>query len=208
MRKLLNTQTALAAGVLIVANFALAGSASAHCDGVDGPVIVEARAALARQDVTPLLKWVPAAGERPVKDAFAQALAAKSRGAAAQEAGEHALFETLVRVHRESEGAPYTGIKPAGQIAPIVVAADAALEKKNADRLARHVAAQVEQAVRDKFEKAAHSQQAAGQSVDKGREFVANYVQYVHFVEELSALAAKPAGHHAAAAPNKSAHQH
>ncbi len=208
MRKLMNTKTVLAAGVLIVANFALAGAASAHCDGLDGPVIVEARAALAKQDVTPLLKWVPAEGERPVKDAFAKALAAKNGGAAAREAGEHALFETLVRVHRESEGAPYTGIKPAGQIAPIVVAADAALEKNNVDRLARHIAAQVEQSIREKFEKAAHSKKAAGQSVDKGREFVAHYVQYVLFVEELSALTAEPAEHHAAAAPKKSAHQH
>lgn len=74
-------------------------------------------------------------------------------GKAAQEAAGRKLFETLVRVHREAEGAPFTGIKPAGQIAPVVVEADAVLAKKNVDHLAKHVAAPVEKSVREKYEK-------------------------------------------------------
>ena len=34
------------------------GNALAHCDTVDGPVVVAARIALDEGDVTPLLKWV------------------------------------------------------------------------------------------------------------------------------------------------------
>ncbi len=33
--------------------------AHAHCDSLDGPVLLEAKAALAKSDVTPLLKWAP-----------------------------------------------------------------------------------------------------------------------------------------------------
>lgn len=198
MKKLNPTKTALAA-TFIVANLALAGPALAHCDGLDGPVIVEARAALEKKDVTPLLKWVPEKGEPAIKAAFAKALTERAASPAAREAADHKLFEKLVRVHRESEGAPYTGIKPAGQIALVVAEADAALAKKDVDHLAKHIAATVEKAVREKFELAAHGREDADKSVAKGREFVANYVQYVHFVEEVNNLAGKTEAHHAPA---------
>jgi len=39
------------------------------------------------------------------------------------------FFETLVRMHRAGEGAPYTGLKPAGRdLGPAIPAADKALE--------------------------------------------------------------------------------
>lgn len=207
MKNIIKTKTVLATGILILANFAMAGTASAHCDGLDGPVIIEARSAIEKKDVTPLLKWVPAEGEGAVKDAFARTLQERTHGKAAQAAADRRLFETLVRIHRESEGAPFTGIKPAGQIAPVVIEADAALDKKNVDDLAKHIAAKLEQSIRDKFEKAAHGKKYANQSVDKGREFVSNYVQYVHFVEELNEQAGKSAGQHEAS-QKLSVHRH
>ena len=203
----MKSQTVIAASILILANFVMAGTASAHCDGVDGPVIIEARSALEKKDVTPLLKWVPKNSESAIKSVFAQTLSERTAGKAAQEAADRKLFEKLVQVHREAEGASFTGIKPAGQIAPVVVEADAALDKKNVDRLAKHLAAKVEKSVRDKFEKAAHSKASAEKSVEKGREFVSNYVQYVHFVEELDTMAGKPAGQHDAG-QKASVHQH
>ena len=207
MRNLLKSKTAMATGALILANFALAGNAAAHCDGLDGPVIIEARSALEKKDVTPLLKWVPEASEHTIKESFARTLQERTKGKAVQDAADRKLFETLVRVHRESEGAPFTGIKPAGQIAPVVLEADAALAKKDVDQLAKHVAEQVEKSVHEKFEKAAHSKEAADQSVAKGREFVSNYVQYVHFVEGLNNMATQPPAHHAAET-KKSGHAH
>lgn len=197
MGNLLKTKTAAVASALIIANFAFAGNAAAHCDGLDGPVIIEARSALDKKDVTPLLKWVPEASEHTIKESFAKTLQERTKSKAAQEAADRKLFETLVRVHRESEGAPFTGIKPAGQIAPVVMEADAALAKKNVDQLAKHVAEQVEKSVHEKFEKAVHSRESADQSVAKGRDFVSNYVPYVHFVEGLNNMATQPPEHHA-----------
>ena len=207
MKNFYKTRTAIAAGVLILANFAMMGTASAHCDGLDGPVVIEARSALARKDVTPLLKWVPQESESTIKDAFAQTLKDRVGGEAFQEAADMKLFETLVRVHRESEGASFTGIKPAGQIAPVVQEADTALNKKNVERLARHIAAEVEKSVREKFEKAAHSKEYAGQSIEQGREFVSNYVQYVHYVEALGDMSTRSTGH-SETTHISSAHQH
>lgn len=207
MKNVFKTKTAWTASAFILINLAMIGNASAHCDGLDGPVIIEARSALEKKDVTPLLKWVPAASEHAIKASFATTLQERTNGKAAQEVADRKLFETLVRVHRESEGALFTGIKPAGQIAPVVVEADAALAKKNVDRLAKHVAAQVEKSVREKFEKAAHSGELADQSVEKGREFVSNYVQYVHFVEGINNMAEQKAEHHVVDA-KKSGHAH
>jgi len=32
-----------------------------HCDTLDGPVVMDAKAALGKGDVAPVLKWIPAA---------------------------------------------------------------------------------------------------------------------------------------------------
>jgi len=55
--------SAIVAGVVL--GF-VAGSAYAHCDTMSGPVIPEARAALEKGDVTPILKWVKPDGEEEI----------------------------------------------------------------------------------------------------------------------------------------------
>lgn len=189
MKKIFSRQIIVAASFCLCTSFAMVGNASAHCDSMDGPVIIEARSALEKRDVTPLLKWVPANSEQAIREAFARTLAERASGGAAQEAADQEFFEKLVRIHRAAEGAPFTAIKPAGQIDPIVVEADAALKKRNVDRLAKRISLQLERSIRDKFEAALHSKQYADQSIEKGREYVNNYIQYVHFVEELNAKA-------------------
>ena len=67
---------ALAAGI----NFGLVGTASAHCDSIDGPVISEAKQALASGDVTPLLKWVPADDEAQIRTVFDKTHRFENRG--------------------------------------------------------------------------------------------------------------------------------
>ena len=44
--------------------------ADAHCDTLDGPVVTTARAALAKGNVTPVLKWVRKADEGEIRAAF------------------------------------------------------------------------------------------------------------------------------------------
>jgi hypothetical protein len=66
----------------------------------------------------------------------------------------HYFFETLVRVHRAGEGAPYTGLKAAGNVEPAVAAADKALETGSVDKLAKNVAHAVETAIKKRFQEA------------------------------------------------------
>ncbi len=95
---------------LLAVPFLVAGLASvparAHCDTLDGPVVVAARAALEAGDVTPVLRWVAPEREPEIRAAFAKSMVVRARGPEARELADRFFFETLVRVHRSGEGAP------------------------------------------------------------------------------------------------------
>jgi hypothetical protein len=171
------------------------GYAAAHCDTLDGPVIQDAHKALDTKDVTPVLKWVQSKDEKNVKDAFNKALSA--RGQKQQEAAEMKFFETLVRIHRAGEGASFTGLKPAGEVEPAIAEADKALADGTADSLVKTITDAMTQGIRQRYEKAAEAFKHKDESVQKGREFVAAYVEYTHYVERLSMDAGSEAAHHA-----------
>lgn len=183
--------------------------AAAHCDTVDGPVVKDARAALAAQDVTPVLKWVSAEKEGEIQLAFAHAVAVRGLGADARALADRFFFETLVRVHREGEGAPYTGLRPAGaEIEPGIAAADQALETGAADALVSHLTREVEHGLRARFTRVIETRKHATHDVAHGREFVAAYVDFIHYAEGLVTAAKGPASHAAHAAPPAAAHAH
>ncbi|HOF40521.1 MAG TPA: DUF6448 family protein [Candidatus Hydrogenedentes bacterium] len=59
------------AGLIVLGLLAVAPrTARAHCDTLDGPVVVEAKAALANGDVTPVLKWVNKDAETEIRAAL------------------------------------------------------------------------------------------------------------------------------------------
>lgn len=158
----------------------------AHCDTLDGPVVVDARAALEKGDLTPVLKWLRPEGEPEVREAFRKTLAVRTGGAEAKELADHWFFETLVRVHRAGEGAPYTGLKPAGsEVDPGIVMADRALATGSVDELAKTVAAHADQSIRQRFQRTIDTAKNKDKSVEAGREYVEAYVVFIHYVEAL-----------------------
>lgn len=159
--------------------------AGAHCDTLNGPVVSAARLALQRGDIGPVLKWVKPEAEPELRAAFRRTLAVRSRGADAKALADTYFFETLVRLHRAGEGAPYTGLKPAGAVPPVLEAADRALDGGTIDPLVALVTREVAAGIRERFERAAEAKRRAGESVEAGRRFVEAYVEYVHFVEGL-----------------------
>ena len=184
-------------GIMFVALFIgiSAYRAFAHCDSLDGPVIKEAQLALKRGGVTPLLKWVTKEHEKDIRSAFAQALAVRTKGKDARELADRFFFETLVRVHRAGEGAPYTGLKPAGTTVPAVVAADKALAGGSVDALSTKIGNAVRDGIRKRFADMTEKKKHINDSVKAGREYVAAYVEYVHFIEGIHNMVAKGAAH-------------
>ncbi len=168
-----------------------------HCDTLDGPVVVDAKAALAKGDVAPVLKWIPASGEQEVRAAFAKALAVRKTGKEAGDLADTWFFETLVRVHRASEGAPYTGLKAAGAEEETILAADKALATGKVDELVKMVTEAVEHGIRHRFEQTAEKKKHAEHDVEHGRAYVASYVDFIHYGERIYQAAANPPSHHA-----------
>lgn len=157
-----------------------------HCDALDGPVVTDAKVALEAEDVTGVLKWIPEKDEREVKEAFKQTLVVRKHGAEAQALADRYFFETLVRLHREYEGASFTGLKPAGgSVHPAVARVDEALENGKGDALAKAVGHAVESSIQKQFSETLNARSAQDESVQAGREFVDRYVELVHYVKYL-----------------------
>ncbi|OGS99084.1 MAG: hypothetical protein A3F73_00610 [Gallionellales bacterium RIFCSPLOWO2_12_FULL_59_22] len=176
----------------------LAGNAQAHCDTTGGPIIPEARIALKNGDITPVLKWVKQNDEAEIRAAFARAVAVRGKGKEAMELADRYFLETLVRVHRAGEGAPYSGIKDEA-VDPIVALADKALANGSADEMIGMIGNHMAAAIRAKFQHALKTGKNKDKSVDAGREFVEAYVTYMHYVEGVHTAIASSADHHHAA---------
>jgi hypothetical protein len=160
---------------------------------------MDARAALQKGDVTPVLKWVRKENEGEIRSAFARTLAVRKQGPEAAELADHYFFETLVRIHREGEGAPYTGLKPAGtEVEPGIAAADRALEKGTIEDLVKVITAQVAGGIRERYSRVAERKKTSEKNVEAGREYVEAYVEFIHYVERLQEDSTRPAGHHTA----------
>jgi hypothetical protein len=181
-----------------------------HCDTLDGPVVTLARRALETGNVNHVLPWVRPENEPEIRHAFDHAAAVRKLGPDARELADRHFFETLVRVHRASEGASFTGLKPAGtDLGPAVPAADKALQDGSIDAVVKLLTDAVRQGVHRRFHQALSRRDFATDNVAAGRRFVAAYVPYVHYVERLWEDATSTVhGHHPEHGAPQREHEH
>jgi len=199
--------TLIAVFVLIIGVIA-SREARAHCDTMNGPVVNTARMALDTGNVASVLKWVRKEDEDEIEKQFEKTLAARKQGKEAKELADMYFFETLVRIHRAGEGAPYTGLK-SETVEPIIQAADKALDTGNADHLVKHVSEAAIAGIRERFNRVKETKKHADENVEKGREFVEAYVIFTHYVERIYMDIAAGGEHHGGAKEEKAAeHQH
>ena len=185
------------------------GRALAHCDGLDGPVIVDAKKALESGDVNLILIWVQKKDEAEIKKAFQKTLAVRKLNPEAKELADMYFFETLVRIHRAGEGEPYTGIKPAGQnLGPAIPAADKAAADGKLEPVYRLLTEKIHDGLHQKFESVMKKKNFRKEDVQAGREYVEAYVPFIHYVEALYELAEKGAHGHSPEAEKGEGHKH
>lgn len=191
-----STSLILAAAALAATLLVPAPAAEAHCDSVEGPVVVDAKAALEKGDVAPVLKWISASQEPEVRGSFQRTLAVRKLGAEAQELADTAFFETLVRLHRETEGAAYTGLKRGVKEAAFIGNLESALASGSVDGFAKLVGEHAAAKVKEKFAIALDAKTRADASPADGRTYVAAYVDLMHSTKAIvEAVHAGPAGH-------------
>lgn len=175
--------------------------ASAHCDGLDGPVVSAAKKALETNNVNLILVWVQKDDDAYIRKAFEKTIKLRAINPEARELADMYFFETLVRIHRAGEGASYTGLKPANRdLGPAIPAADGSITSGSPKEVWTLLSNSVHDALHEKFEKVNASKNYNANDVEKGREFVKAYVEYLHFVEKVHAVASTEASHSAGGA--------
>ena len=170
-----------------------------HCDSLDGPVVAAARNALVAGNVDLVLPYVPEAAEPEVRDVFDRVLPVRGLDPEATNIADQLFFETVVRLHRAGEGAPYTGLKPAGlPHGPAQPLAEQAVATGSPDALADLLAG----VLRDELEQRLDHVVALGTSKDRSLADAREYVEavlgfevYSHHL--LQAMQARPHGEHA-----------
>jgi hypothetical protein len=176
--------------IIVAAAIAAAGiivlwprPASAHCDTEDGPAVTDGRVALDTGDPSPALAWVHAEGDAEVLGAFGLAQRVRALGGDARLVADRLFLETLVRLHRAGEGAGFDGIKPAGQVNPVVAAADRAIEVGEIEPLASLVPPERLPELRTRLARALALKDRDVKDVEAGRRWVAAYVSFVKSAE-------------------------
>ena len=173
------------------------GEVSTHCDGLDGPVVLAAQRALESGDINPVLIWVQPEDEDLIKEAFKKAEEIRKLNPDAKAMADMYFYETLVRVHRAGEGAPYTGLKPGGRdLGPAIPAADKALKDGNIENVTLIITQTLREGLAEHFHNVLAKKDFAKDDLEAGREFVEAYVMYIHYVEGLyEAALSKAEGH-------------
>ena len=99
-----------------------------------------AREALEAGDVAIVLPFVPERDEEDVRAAFTAVMPVRAMGDQGRAVADRLFFETVVRIHRAGEGAPYTGLKRAGTpVSPVIPIAEEAVATGSTDRLTTYL---------------------------------------------------------------------
>lgn len=170
----------------------------AHCDSYDGPVIKDAVKALKTNNVYLVFKWLKKGQEKEITALFNKTYSLKNGDKEVYEIVEKHFFETLVRLHREMEGAPYTGLKPAGSTKQIIQMTDDAIKIGSVDDFLSKFNKHIEKVVREKYDKVAKLNKVKDDSTAQGREFVEAYINFTHTIEALHDIVEHTDNEHAA----------
>jgi hypothetical protein len=175
----------------------LSADALAHCDTMNGPVVKSARLALDNRDVRFALVWVRPVDEVEIRSAFERALSVRGLGAEAKALADRYFFETLVRVHRAGEGAPFTGLKDTDVLPePSIAAAERSLEVNSVRDLSNELTTALQQKIDGMFQQVQRERTFEPADVEAGRRYVAKYVGFIHYVERLHKAILSAGGEH------------
>jgi len=157
-----------------------------HCDTLDGPVVKAAKRALESGNVRLILPWAPKKAEEELTTAFNRALQVRKKGKEAAELADYWFFETAVRLHREGEGAPYTGLKPAGlDWGPVVPRAEKAIELGNPKDAIGFLSHALEEELQKRFKHAMVKKKYDEDDVEAARAYVQAELGFVLFSHHL-----------------------
>ena len=180
-----------------------------HCDTLDGPVVEAAKKALETGNVEIILPVAPKSAEEEIRKAFAETVRVRKEGGEARDLADRWFFETAVRLHREGEGAPYTGLKPAGlDWGPVIPKAEVAIQKQDPEEIIRFLKQAVEDQVRKRFDHAMELRNFDPSNVDAARKYTSAMLGFELYSHHLYATLIESKEHDEESKSLKQGHTH
>ena len=169
-----------------------------HCDSLDGPVVTAAARALRTGNVELVLPYVHPDGEAEVREAFARVLPLRADRDGTGELADRWFYETVVRVHRAGEGAPYTGLKPAGlDPGPVLPLAEQAVATGQVDAVYGLLAGELRRQLEGRLGRVGELAAVRDRSVVDARAWVEAMLGFEVYAHHLyAALQRGPHGEH------------
>jgi hypothetical protein len=162
-----------------------------------------AEKALDSGNVNPVLAYAPVSAESEIRSSFDAARKVRGLNSDARALADRSFLETVIRLHREGEGAPYTGLKGAGaDFGPVIPAAEQAIESGDLAKLKAVIVEEIEHALAERF---AHVRELKNVSreprtvaeVPHARERISAELSFITFAETIrQAAMGKGAEHH------------
>jgi hypothetical protein len=198
----MNIRAAFAPALAMAVVLAGPGAAFAHCDTVDGPVAKAALRALDTGNVNIALPFAPATAEAEIRARFDAARKVRNMGPEARSLADRSFMETVVRLHRQGEGASFDGLKPAGtDFGPAIPAAEAVVDGGSLDNLQALLARDVDAGLKERLAHVRQAQRApkeakAPEEVAAVRARVSAELGFITFAEGVRQAAHGAAGEH------------
>lgn len=169
----------------------------AHCDTMDWPVILAAKKSLETKNPNYFLIWVQKKDEPIILKEFNKTLSLRLSNPENLENIDKSFFENLVKIHRVWEWAEYTGLKPAWTITnPVIILWDKSFETKNSSELEEFLAKTITNEVKHRFKEVIEKQNYALDNIEAGREYIAEYITFLHWSEWVYEMMNKKISHH------------
>lgn len=169
----------------------------AHCDSMDWPLIMDAKKSLESKDPNYFLIWVQEKDEAIVLEKFNKILSLRESNPENLENIDKDFLETLVKIHREWEWAEYTWLKPAGSITnEVIILWDKSVATKDSSELEEFLAKTITNEVKHRFQEVVEKQSYALDDVEAGREYIAEYITFLHWAEWVYEMMQKKITHH------------
>ncbi len=158
----------------------------AHCDTMDGPVITAAKKSIETKNPNYFLIWVQEKDEAKILEEFKNVLEERVKNPSNAESIDTTFFGSLVKIHREGEGATYTGIKPAGDFgSPLIPLVDEAIDSGSSEKLEALFPEALRVQVVDRFQEVIGKKNYPLENVPAGRDYVESYIVFFHWALNL-----------------------
>jgi len=177
-------QLFLIAGLAVV----MTPIAGAHANNLEGLVLTDAKYALEKENVTPVLKWVKGK-EKELTQLFKATVEKRKKLFNNKKAIDFAFYQTLMKIHRECyqyKGCiPFVSIDPENRVGVVTRMADDVITTGAIDTMADYLITEVNQGIRARYAIVAEKAKHKDDNLADGQDFVDAYLELSHYAEHL-----------------------